>query len=143
MGKRLKIHTDLCMGCCACEISCKMENELPAGVRYIIMKQQEDATPMREKLVFQFSICQHCDNSACMEVCVNHAIEKRADGIVIVDEKKCTGCKLCKDACPYDIPQFGEKKVMQKCSLCANRLDLGLKPSCMLACPAGAISFTD
>ncbi|MDO4977169.1 MAG: 4Fe-4S binding protein [Eubacteriales bacterium] len=140
MGKKLNINTDLCMGCCACEIACKMENQLPAGIRYIVMKQTEDTIPMKEKLLFSFSVCQHCENPECIKICPAHAIEKRKDGIVVVNEEMCMGCKLCKDACPYDIPQFGEKNVMQKCNLCVNRLDIGLKPSCSLACPAGAIT---
>lgn len=141
--KRLVINTDRCMGCCACEIACKMENELPRGVRFIVMKESEDKTPLKEKLTFSFDICRHCQHPACMEVCPHQAISKREDGIVLVDENSCTACRLCYAACPWHVPQFGEKGIMQKCSLCAARLDKGLLPSCMIACPAEAIQVVE
>ncbi len=127
------------MGCCACEIACKMENELPAGIRYIVMNQKEDQRAEKERLVFEFSICYHCESPKCMEVCPNDAIIKRKDGIVLVDDEKCTGCRLCKLACPFNIPQFHQDKKMKKCNLCYYRLDQGLQPACVLACPANAI----
>ncbi len=137
--KRLLIDENRCMGCCACEIACKMENQLPRGIRYIIMREEEDTTPMKEKLVFHFDLCRHCDNPDCLSACPRHAIFRREDGIVLVDETACDGCRLCQTACPWKIPQFGEKRIMQKCSLCATRLDQGLLPACQVACPAGAI----
>ena len=60
--KKLLINTERCMGCCACEIACKMEYELPRGIRFIVMKETEDDTRMQEKLKFHFDICRHCDN---------------------------------------------------------------------------------
>lgn len=140
--KRLQINTDRCMGCCACEIACKMEYELPKGIRFIVMKENEDDTFLKEKLRFTFKICRHCDNPACMDVCPQKAIYKRADGIVLVDESLCTGCRLCLAACPYQVPQFSEAGTMKKCSMCASRQDAGLTPACVTACPAEAIRLT-
>ena len=141
MKRVLKIDTDRCMGCCACEIACKMEYELPKGLRFIVMRETEDLTPMQEKLRFHFDICRHCDKAACMEACPQKAIYKREDGIVLVKESSCVGCRLCQAVCPWHIPQFGEDNIMRKCSMCAARLDQGLMPSCLLACPAGAIEI--
>ena len=141
--KKLKINTDRCMGCCACEIACKMEYQLPKGLRFIVMRETEDDTPMAEKLKFHFDICRHCDHAACMDACPQNAIFKREDGIVLVDEDSCVGCRSCLAACPYDVPQFDEAGIMRKCSLCASRLDRGLQPSCVIACPAGAIRVTE
>lgn len=141
MKNGLIIDTQRCMGCCACEIACKMENELPAGIRYIVMHQEEDSTPGKEKLVFHFSICSHCQTPACLAVCPTNAIYRDPRGLILVQKEKCIGCKKCKKACPDHIPQFDRENKMQKCSLCINRLDQGMKPSCMLACPAEAISI--
>lgn len=141
--KRLQIDTDRCMGCCACEIACKMENELPRGVRFIVMRQSEDPAPLKEKLVFSFDICRHCEDPACARVCPAHAVYVREDGIVLVDEFSCIGCGICRTACPWEIPQIGDKGIMQKCSMCAARLDRGLLPACQNACPAGAIRLME
>ena len=141
--KKLVINTDRCMGCCACEIACKMEYELPRGVRFIVMNEIEDSTLLKEKLIFRFDICRHCEHPACMEVCPHKSIYKREDGIVLVDETSCTGCRLCYAACPWHVPRFGDKGIMQKCSLCALRLDKGLRPSCVIACPAEAIQVVE
>ena len=98
--KKLVIDVDRCMGCCACEIACKMEYQLPRGVRFIVMKQSEDPAPMKEKLVFDFAVCRHCDHPACLSACPAGAIYQREDGIVLVDEMSCIGCGACKTACP-------------------------------------------
>ena len=141
--RRLQIDINKCMGCCACEIACKMEYDLPRGVRFIVMKQSEESTANGDKLRFGFDVCRQCKDPICKDVCPQKSITKREDGIVIVDEKTCTGCRLCLVACPWKIPQFQETDhggiIMRKCSLCNNRLDQGLQPSCVIACPAEAI----
>jgi len=141
--KKLLINTERCMGCCACEIACKMEYELPRGIRFIVMKETEDDTRMQEKLKFHFDICRHCDNPACMNVCPQKAIYKREDGIVLVKENSCVGCQLCLAACPYHVPQFTDKGIMKKCSMCASRQDAGMQPACVAACPVGAIEVVE
>jgi len=68
------------------------------------------------------------------------AITKRGDGIVLIDEELCIGCRDCIEACPLGVMQFDEdKKVAQKCDLCVNRLDKGLQPSCVATCPSHCI----
>ena len=145
--KRLKINTNRCMGCCACEIACKMENDLPRGVRFIVMRQEEEERTPYQRLQFSFDYCHQCQDPACMTVCPAGAIYKRADGIVMVREESCIGCRACGEACPWQIPQFYQRPsggtVMRKCTLCASRTDQGLAPSCVIACPAGAIEMED
>jgi len=95
--------------------------------------------------------CLHCENPACVTVCPTGASYKRAsDGIVLVDEDKCIGCKLCSWACPYGAREFDtDVGVMKKCTLCVDRIyDTSLpqeerQPACVLACPTHARHFGD
>jgi len=81
----------------------------------------------------------HCEKPACAAVCPTGAIIKRAeDGIVVVDRDKCNGCRECLPACPYDVPQFSDDGIMQKCDFC---ISIGREPACAVSCPAEALSF--
>ncbi|MBW1997548.1 MAG: 4Fe-4S ferredoxin [Deltaproteobacteria bacterium] len=89
--------------------------------------------------------CYHCSDPACIKACPAGAITKReSDGIVLVDREACLGlggCGSCKEACPYDVPQFAEAEnaKMQKCHFCVDRWDKGKKPVCVEACPMRAL----
>ena len=70
------------------------------------------------------------------------AISKRtADGIVVVNQARCIGCRSCAEACPFHVPQYGKAGVMQKCDLCLDRLGQGKQPSCAATCPGEALKF--
>jgi Fe-S-cluster-containing dehydrogenase component len=86
--------------------------------------------------------CLHCVEPACAAVCPSEAIIKQdKDGLVVVDEMLCTGCRLCAEACPFEVPQFGESGVMQKCDLCHSRQQADCGPPCVDTCPGKALSF--
>jgi len=95
--------------------------------------------------------CLHCEEPACVTVCPTGASYKRAeDGIVLVDEDKCIGCKLCSWACPYGAREYSEVEgVMKKCTLCIDRIyneNLATEerqPACVQACPTRARHFGD
>jgi Fe-S-cluster-containing dehydrogenase component len=95
--------------------------------------------------------CLHCETPDCVTVCPTGASYKRAeDGIVLVDEDKCIGCKLCAWACPYGAREYSEVRgVMQKCTLCVDRIynqslaPADRQPACVLACPTRARHFGD
>ena len=112
----LIIDHESCWGCRTCEVACKQETRSPDGVRLI--KVLEDGPQIIEwKLDFTFrvTVCQHCDELACVEVCPEDAISKRDDNIVILNEDKCIGCGFCIDECPYDAIAFdSESGVAQK-----------------------------
>lgn len=95
--------------------------------------------------------CLHCETPDCVTVCPTGASYKRAeDGIVLVDEDKCIGCKLCSWACPYGAREYSEQRgVMQKCTLCVDRIynesfaPEDRQPACVMACPTRARHFGD
>jgi Fe-S-cluster-containing dehydrogenase component len=95
--------------------------------------------------------CLHCETPACVTVCPTGASYKRAeDGIVLVDEDKCIGCKLCSWACPYGAREYSEVRgTMQKCTLCVDRIynesfdEVDRQPACVMACPTRARHFGD
>jgi len=95
--------------------------------------------------------CLHCETPDCVTVCPTGASYKRSeDGIVLVDEDKCIGCKLCSWACPYGAREYSEQRgVMQKCTLCVDRIynesfdAYDRQPACVMACPTRARHFGD
>ena len=137
----LYVDTNRCMGCRACETACKLENGLPAGPRYTMVTETEVVEDGVDKLKFLPTPCQHCGDAPCVKACPTGALQKRDDGIVFVDRKKCIGCHECLWACPFGVPQYGENGRMQKCTMCMHRVDDGSRPACSIACPAEAILF--
>lgn len=88
--------------------------------------------------------CMHCTNPPCVNVCPTAANYVRADGLVLINEKRCIGCKYCVVACPYQARVFNEERgTPGKCKLCQTRIEKGVQPACVLACPAGARYFGD
>jgi anaerobic dimethyl sulfoxide reductase subunit B (iron-sulfur subunit) len=136
------IHTDRCVQCHACEMACKSHNGVEPGVRW---RRVIDAWGGRFPDVTNRSIsfsCMHCGKPACLDACPEHAISKRAeDGIVVVDPRKCIGCRSCAAACPFHVPQYGRTGIMQKCDLCLGRIQQGKLPSCVATCPGEALKF--
>ncbi len=126
-----------CVGCCGCTVACQIHNELPEDVRFrkvdVYEVKGEDG---KYHDVWLSHACMHCTNPSCLSVCPAKAFSQREDGIVVLDRKKCTGCGLCKNACPYDaivISKIDGKAA--KCNLCVELLDAGLQPACVDGCP--------
>jgi len=87
--------------------------------------------------------CMHCADPGCLKACPSPgAIVKYANGIVDFISEHCIGCGYCIKGCPFDIPRMNpvDNKVY-KCTLCSDRVGVGLEPSCVKACPTGAITF--
>jgi len=87
--------------------------------------------------------CHHCDAPACLKSCPTGAISKRAsDGVVLIDEEMCNGCRYCTFACPYGAPRIDtDTGLVSKCTLCVHRLDARLRPACETTCLTGAITY--
>lgn len=163
----LVIDLDTCVGCHACVVHCKEWNTggypaplsdtdpygaAPSGTWLNRVHSYEVETPgqaQAPRVVHFPKSCLHCEDAPCVTVCPTGASYKREeDGIVLVDEDLCIGCKLCAWACPYGAREFDAPTgVMKKCTLCIDRIyNEHLEnpvPACVSTCPARARHFGD
>ena len=87
-------------------------------------------------------VCKHCTYAACLDVCPTGALFRTEFGTVVVQEDVCNGCGYCIPACPYGvIDQRKEDGRAWKCTLCYDRLQVGMEPACAKACPTESIQF--
>lgn len=141
----LFVETENCTGCHACEVACKQEKDLAVGTK-LIKVYQNGPMEIEGKLKLRYNVayCIHCRQPKCINACQVKAITKRQDGIVLIDEKDCVGCKECLDACPLGVMQFDmENEIVKICDMCVDRIDQGLLPACVDACPAHCMYFGD
>jgi Fe-S-cluster-containing dehydrogenase component/formate-dependent nitrite reductase membrane component NrfD len=133
-----------CIGCHACTVACKSENQVPVGSFRTWVKYVEKGTYPAVKRHFTVLRCNHCDAAPCVEICPVTALHKRDDGIVDLDRDACIGCKACMQACPYDALYLNDDTgTAEKCHYCAHRTELGLEPACVVVCPEHAIIAGD
>ena len=129
-----------CIGCRACQVSCKMENNVPPGLSYRWVVERWGGAYPNPTLTPTSMACFHCKDPACLKACPVDAITKNANGVVLIDADLCVGCRYCEWACPYGAPQFDELAgIMRKCTLCIQRLEQGLKPACVMTCVGEAL----
>jgi tetrathionate reductase subunit B len=155
-----------CIGCGRCADACKRENNVPREPyffrtwveRYIIgaegevhvdspnggidgfPKFREDVDVLRS--FFVPKLCNHCTNAPCVQVCPVGATFTSEDGVVLVDDSHCVGCRYCIQACPYGARYLHPTKhVADKCTFCYHRLRKGLMPACVEVCPTQARIF--
>ena len=139
---------DLCIGCDACYVSCKTEWDVPAlkdAFRTKVFEVEDEDRFGNPVIGFLPTLCNHCDNAACVDVCPTGASFKRSeDGIVLVDPDMCIGCKACMVACPYNARYYDEhKKAVDKCTFCLPRTSNGLDPACVVTCVGSSRNFGD
>ena len=133
-----------CIGCHACTTACKSENVVPLGVTRTYVKYVEAGTFPNVRRAFQVTRCNQCEDAPCVAACPTAAMYQRPDGIVDFDKRRCSGCKACMAACPYDAIFINpEDHSAEKCNFCAHRLDVGLEPACVTVCPTQAILVGD
>ena len=129
-----------CIGCHACTVACKEENQVPLGVNRTWVKYIEKGVFPDTRRYFSVMRCNHCDNAPCVAICPTVALYRRPDGIVDFDGERCIGCKSCMQACPYDALYIDpETQTAAKCHYCAHRVEAGLEPACVIVCPVQAI----
>ncbi|HUL30340.1 MAG TPA: 4Fe-4S dicluster domain-containing protein [Thermodesulfobacteriota bacterium] len=135
-----------CSGCRACTVACKNWNSLPPGpLKYLRIYEYEKGPFPNCRIHFQWIPCYHCEAPCCVSVCPCEALYKEEKyGAVLVDNEKCDGCRRCYDACPYGSLVFENDELgvkAEKCTMCIDRLDQGLKPVCVLSCSCRALDF--
>lgn len=135
-----------CIGCQACTVACKFQNNVPEGqYRTITPALGPKGTYPKLSMTFEKEACQMCQNAPCVKVCPTKASHYNEDGVVLVDANKCVGCKYCMTACPYHARFINnETGAADKCTFCyESRVSKGLKPACVSTCVGGALSFGD
>jgi len=133
-----------CIGCHACSTACKSENQVPLGVHRTYVKYVDVGRFPQARRAFQVTRCNQCAEPPCVYACPTAAMHQRPDGIVDFDKRICIGCKACIAACPYDAIFINpDDHSAEKCNFCAQRLDVGLEPACVVVCPTEAIVVGD
>jgi Fe-S-cluster-containing dehydrogenase component len=165
-----------CIGCGRCVVACKEENEVPIEPfyfrtwveRYVWLidrteplvdspngayngfNSKFEAFKIR-KSYFVPKLCNQCQRPPCVQVCPVGATYITPDGVVLVDEKYCIGCRYCIQACPYGArylyppngPRESRRNTADKCTWCYHRITKGLRPACVEVCPTAARKFGD
>jgi tetrathionate reductase subunit B len=140
----LAIDSRKCINCKACVVACRAENHTPAGHSRNWINEEHRGVWPKLMAAFEPEQCHHCADPSCVRVCPTGASFQREDGIVLVNEQDCIGCKYCMVACPYNARYFREDTgVVEKCTFCAHRVDRGEVPACVETCPSKARVFGD
>ena len=140
----LVIDSKKCINCKACVVACRAEYNVPLTYSRPWLNEETRGTWPRLMAVSQPEQCHHCSHPACVRVCPTGASYQRQDGIVVVNESDCVGCRYCMIACPYDARFFREDKgVVEKCDFCVKRLARGQLPACVETCPSKVRVFGD
>ncbi|MBX6422214.1 4Fe-4S dicluster domain-containing protein [Thermosulfurimonas sp. F29] len=148
-----------CIRCFACSVQCGIENrarlsrdgrggtervvaEQRPELRYIFPVPGYRGTYPSARPVTELRHCMHCANAPCARRCPAAAIEVKPYGVVVIHEERCIGCRACLEACPFDVPRFNPRLGKTfKCFMCYDRIEAGLPPACVEACPAKALYF--
>jgi formate dehydrogenase iron-sulfur subunit len=163
--------TSICIGCKACEVACKEWNHVPddglhqtgfsldntGGLsadtwRHVAFIEQgrplglpaagDDDADGDMRWLMASDVCKHCTHAACLDVCPTGALFRTEFGTVVVQEDICNGCGYCIPACPFGVIDRREDDGRAfKCTLCYDRLGVGLEPACAKACPTDSIQF--
>src|SRR6186997_3069662 len=166
MAEPMGFYTDttVCIGCKACEVACKEWNQLPStnggvntlsGDSYDNTRRLDGIHWRHVKFIEQFpedrkdgrwllmsDVCKHCVNAACLEVCPTGAIIRTEFDTVVIQSNTCNGCRDCIGACPFGVIDLNHVSgTAQKCTLCYDRIGVGLEPACSKACPTDSIQF--
>jgi formate dehydrogenase iron-sulfur subunit len=154
------IDVSRCIGCKACQVACMEWNDVrdDVGVNlgsynnpidltdrsWTVMRFYEEELPQKglQWLIVKDG-CLHCADPGCLKACpAPGAIVQLANGIVDFQQEYCIGCGYCQTGCPFNIPRYSVKDdKAYKCTLCSDRVAVGLEPACIKTCPTQALTF--
>jgi formate dehydrogenase iron-sulfur subunit len=153
------IDLSRCIGCKACQAACMEWNDLREEVgtfqgsytnplnltdqSWTVMKFNElEVDGSLAWFIFKDG-CLHCADPGCLKACpAPGAVVQYANGIVDFQQDSCIGCGYCITGCPFDIPRIRkEDGRVYKCTLCSDRVSVGLEPACIKSCPTQALTF--
>lgn len=154
------IDESICIGCKACQVACMSWNDLrdDVGENVGVYDNPVDLTPQSWTVMKFFEVepeegnlewlirkdgCMHCEEPGCLTACPSPgAIVKYSNGIVDFISENCIGCGYCVKGCPFDVPRISQvDNKAYKCTLCSDRVNVGLEPACVKTCPTGAITY--
>lgn len=139
----MTVDTRLCVGCKACVYACMAENDVPDGYcRDWVVEDVRGEFPHLSAEI-RSERCNHCTAAPCVRACPTGASHVNEGGVVLVTHGKCSGCKACIAACPYDARFVHPKGYVDKCTFCLHRVQRGLDPACVEVCPTRALVFGD
>jgi tetrathionate reductase subunit B len=140
---KMALDVSRCIGCHACSVACKVENNVPLGRFRTKVYYWEHGKFPAVKRNFLPTLCMQCEDTPCLKACDNKAIERGADGIVRVIADKCDHLGSCETACPYAAIGCDDNDIADKCDFCSHRLSAGMEPACVETCPAEVFHFGD
>jgi len=138
------VDTARCVGCMDCVTACKPENVVPEGFNRDWIVYDTVGTMPGLHMEIRSERCNHCGNPPCVYCCpcgASHVHER--GGVVLVYAYKCSGCKACIAACPYNARFIHPDGYADKCTFCIHRVDQGLDPACVAVCPTHCMTFGD
>lgn len=136
------IHADKCIGCYSCRFSCHNENGQGNTFRRKVHQIKNDLYEPFHSFQHISMSCNHCETPACLAVCPEGAIQKKQNGIVLIDKMKCSGCRKCETSCPFGAIQIDPiSGKADKCDMCYDRLMEGKTTICISSCPVQAIEI--
>jgi len=153
------IDISKCIGCKACQSACMEWNDLREAVgtntgtydnprdlsenSWTVMKFFEVEPDGKLEWLIRKDGCMHCADPGCLKACPSPgAIVQYSNGIVDFHEENCIGCGYCVTGCPFNVPRISKKDgKAYKCTLCSDRVSVGLEPACIKTCPTGALVF--
>lgn len=138
------IDTKKCVGCMDCVVACKTENDVPEGFCRDWLSYETIGKFPTLHQENRSERCNQCDNPPCVYCCpCNASHVSDLGGIVLVDHDKCSGCKACIAACPYDARFIHPEGYASKCTFCEHRVKNGEEPACVSVCPTYCMYFGD